>query len=76
MLQAVSKQGNYLNRIFLNSNTYNYKGQLEKQSRDLEKKVDQEQSRVSQHNFERIRQDLEQVLKENSQLINQIKAYK
>ena len=51
-------------------------GQLEKQNRDLEKKVDQEQSRVSQHNFERIRQDLEQVLKDNNSLVSQIKAYK
>jgi hypothetical protein len=42
--------------------------------RDLETKIDQEQSRVSSNNHERIRQDLEAIAQENAQLVAQIKA--
>jgi hypothetical protein len=49
-------------------------GQQEKAVRDLETKIDQEQSRVSSNNSERIRQDLEAITKENAALVAQIKA--
>jgi hypothetical protein len=42
--------------------------------RDLETKIDQEQSRVSSNNHERIKQDLEAIAQENAQLVAQIKA--
>jgi hypothetical protein len=48
-------------------------GQIEKTTRDLETKVDQEMSRVSANNIDRIRNDLDQVQKENAILINQMK---
>jgi len=49
-------------------------GQQEKTQRDLETKIDQEQARVSAHNFDRIRADLDAITKENAQLISQIKS--
>ena len=49
-------------------------GQQEKLLRDLETKIDQEQSRISANNFDRIKGDLEAIMEENGQLINQIKA--
>jgi hypothetical protein len=42
--------------------------------RDLETKIDQEQSRVSSNNHERIKQDLDAIAQENAQLVAQIKA--
>jgi hypothetical protein len=42
--------------------------------RDLETKIDQEQSRVSSNNHERIKQDLEAIAQENAQLVAQIKV--
>lgn len=49
-------------------------GQSEKSTRDYETKIEQESSRVSANNFERIRTDLEEVTKENAQLVNLIKS--
>lgn len=49
-------------------------GQSEKQCRDYETKIDQESTRVSSQNFERISSDLQQVQAENAQLVAQIKA--
>lgn len=49
-------------------------GQQEKALRDLETKIDQEQSRISSNNFDRIKQDLDSIVKENAQLVAQIKA--
>ena len=49
-------------------------GLLEKNSRDLETKIDQETTRVSANNMERILNDLQQVQNENAQLMTQIKA--
>lgn len=48
-------------------------GQAEKQYRDLETKVDQEKTRISSNNMDRINADLESILKENAQLVLQIK---
>jgi flagellar biosynthesis/type III secretory pathway chaperone len=42
--------------------------------RDLETKIDQEQSRISANNAERIKSDLEAIVKENAALVAQIKA--
>jgi hypothetical protein len=49
-------------------------GQQEKSTRDLETKIDQETTRVSANNMDRIVNDLQQVQAENSQLLSQIKA--
>ena len=49
-------------------------GQMEKQTRDLETKIDQEVSRVSNNNFERIRNDLKEIKGENASLVSQIKT--
>ncbi len=49
-------------------------GLLEKQTRDLETKIDQEQNRVSANNSDKLKIDLDEVQKENQQLISQIKA--
>ena len=49
-------------------------GQQEKANRDLETKIDQEKSRISSNNVDRIKQDLEAIAKENAQLVAQIKA--
>ena len=51
-------------------------GQQEKTARVLETKIDQEKSRVSANNFERITKDLAEIKKENSDVIAQIKAKK
>ena len=48
-------------------------GQAEKAGRDLETKLDQEQSRVSANNFERIATDLREVVEDNSQLVLKIR---
>ena len=44
-------------------------GQIEKQTRDFETKIDQEASRVSGNNFDRISGDLEQIKIENNNLV-------
>lgn len=49
-------------------------GQQEKQRRDLETKIDQEMSRVSANNFDRIKSDLDAVQQENAGLVQQIKS--
>lgn len=49
-------------------------GQQEKAMRDLETKIDQETTRVSSNNMDRIVNDLQQVQAENTQLMAQIKA--
>ena len=49
-------------------------GQQEKSSRDLETKIDQETTRVSANNMDRIVADLQQVQSENNQILAQIKA--
>lgn len=54
-------------------NTISKIGQLDKQTRDFETKIDQEVARVSSNNFERIRADLDAIIQENSQLITNIK---
>jgi len=48
-------------------------GVSEKSRRDLETKIDQEATRVSSNNVDRIKGDLEQVVKENVDLVAQIK---
>ncbi len=52
----------------------NKTGAMEKQTRDLETKIDQEVSRVSSNNSERILSDLEAIKQENASLVAQIKA--
>ena len=49
-------------------------GQQEKLARDLEVKVEQELTRVSSNNIERIRNDLLAVQTENADLVSQLKA--
>lgn len=49
-------------------------GQQEKNIRDLETKIDQEQARISSNNADRIKTDLAAILEENAQLIEQIKS--
>lgn len=56
--------------------TVNKIGAQEKNSRDLETKIDQETSRISSNNADRIKGDLQQVREENAQLVAQIKALK
>ena len=51
-------------------------GQQEKLARDLETKIDQEMSRVSANNLDRIQSDLDLILKENTLLVNQLKLLK
>lgn len=48
-------------------------GATEKAARDLETKIDQEQSRVAGYNFQRIEADREAVAKENAALLAQVK---
>lgn len=48
-------------------------GQTEKAIRDLETKIDQEQSRISSNNSERIQNDLQAIMQENATLMSQIK---
>jgi hypothetical protein len=48
-------------------------GNTDKAVRDLETKVDQEQTRLASYNFERIQADLDAVAKENAQLLGQVK---
>ena len=50
--------------------------QQEKTARTLETKIDQEKSRVSANNIERITKDLAEIKKENSEVMAQIKAGK
>lgn len=50
-------------------------GQQEKQCRDLETKIDQESTRVSTNNFDRISTDLALIQGENAQLLQQIKSF-
>jgi hypothetical protein len=49
-------------------------GAQDKQSADLETKIDQEQTRVSSNNMDRIKADLDQIKAENAQLVAQIKS--
>ena len=56
--------------------TVNRIGSLDKQSRDLETKVDQEISRVSANNFDRLMEDLQQVQGDNAKLVAQLKKLK
>lgn len=49
-------------------------GQLEKQARDLETKIDQELNRVSSNNMDSLQQDFAEVLKENESLVLKIKG--
>jgi hypothetical protein len=49
-------------------------GATDKSARDLETKIDQEQSRVAAYNFDRIQADLEAVAKENASLLLQVKS--
>lgn len=48
-------------------------GQQEKLARDLETKIEAEQSRMSTNNIQQIQQDLQQIQAENDQLIATIK---
>lgn len=48
-------------------------GQQEKALRDLETRIDQEKSRISSNNFDRISSDLHAITQENTELVNQIK---
>ena len=49
-------------------------GIQDKIARGLETKIDQEQTRVSANNFDRISSDLEQIKNENNELLAQLKA--
>ncbi|KAJ1390309.1 hypothetical protein B484DRAFT_340964 [Ochromonadaceae sp. CCMP2298] len=49
-------------------------GQQGKANRDLETKIDQEQSRISANNADRIKADLVAIVQENAQLVAQIKS--
>ena len=49
-------------------------GSAEKQSRDLEVRIDQEMQRVSLNNFEKLKEDLKLIKKDNDILIKQLKA--
>ena len=49
-------------------------GSAEKQTRDLEVRIDQEMQRVSVNNFQKLKEDLELIKKENTALIKQLKA--
>ena len=49
-------------------------GSAEKQSRDLEVRIDQEMQRVSLNNFDKLREDLKLIRKDNDILIKQLKA--
>ena len=48
-------------------------GQQEKLARDLETKIEAEQSRMSSNNIQQIQQDLHEIQAENDQLIATIK---
>jgi hypothetical protein len=48
-------------------------GTLEKSSRDLETKIDQESARVSSNNLEQIENDLQMVVQENVQMVGKLK---
>jgi hypothetical protein len=48
-------------------------GNSEKMYRDLETKIDQEKARLATYNYERIRVDLESIVKENSSILQRIK---
>jgi hypothetical protein len=49
-------------------------GQQNKQERTLSTKIDQERSRVSANNFDRIKADLDAIVEENAVLVSQIKS--
>jgi predicted Co/Zn/Cd cation transporter (cation efflux family) len=49
-------------------------GAQEKQSRDLEIKIEQEMTRVNTNNFDRVREDLKSVKSENAALVKKLKA--
>ena len=74
--------GSYLNLTSLRASfdelvgTINKIGQLDKQARDLETKVDQEVGRVSANNFDRLLEDLQQVQQDNAKLVVQLKKLK
>lgn len=48
-------------------------GSTDKMYRDLETKIDQEKARLATYNYERIRADLESIVKENSFVLQRIK---
>lgn len=56
-------------------NSVNKIGQVEKSSRQLETKIDQELSRLSSNNSDRVKRDLAEVLKENAKLVEEIKSF-
>ena len=49
-------------------------GQQERVNRDLETKIEQEETRIASNNISRIKKDLDAILIENSQLVSQIKS--
>ena len=49
-------------------------GVCERQSRELEVRIDQERQRVSLNNFQKVKEDLDLIKQENSLLIKQLKG--
>jgi chromosome segregation ATPase len=49
-------------------------GANERQSRELEVRIDQEMQRVSLNNFQKVKEDLEMIKQENTLLVKQLKA--
>ena len=49
-------------------------GANERQSRELEVRIDQEMQRVSLNNFQKVKEDLEMIKQENALLVKQLKA--
>jgi phage host-nuclease inhibitor protein Gam len=49
-------------------------GQIKREQRDLEEQIDKESSKKVVANLEKINSDLQQMKKENSQLVAQLKA--
>lgn len=54
--------------------TVNKIGQQEKLLRDLETRIDQERSRISVQNTDRIKEDLKQIVQANMVLVAEIKS--
>jgi hypothetical protein len=56
------------------NNTISKTGTSERQSRELEVRIDQERQRVSLNNFQKVKEDLDLIKQENTLLIKQLKG--
>lgn len=54
-------------------NVTNKLGQLDRQARHLETKIDQETTRISTQNIQRILTDIDEVVKSNNSLVEELK---